>query len=342
MNIKAFSEADLSMINETLSAPAKAASRITMPFYHNITAAWNMEDLDPANPNDVPSLNLTIMGLVLSSNVELTVGNHAWTLAEETLSRLGFTDIRHHYFELAERINHPAMVFGRSREKVNGKYVVAAVFRGSSSNEDVISDLDAEPRGFLKAGIHAVTELKAYLNYVGLTKENTTLFITGHSYGASTASLVGILSTDLAERDSIFCYSFATPNYSREGLTGEGMKMFCFASNEDVVPQVPVGPGLDKTGAVVLYDRLDIKLNDARRYERFEKLYRYFRGRDFEEDSDFLPREYSYKLFTKIPINTILIRNHMPYTYMALILSELPDETAYSYIDGSLWQPSEF
>ena len=72
----------------------------------------------------------------------------------------------------------------------------------------------------------------------------TTLFITGHSYGAANASLVGILSRDLAEPDSIFCYPFATPNYNRHGLTGDGMKMFSFDSNEDIVPQVPIGSNL--------------------------------------------------------------------------------------------------
>jgi hypothetical protein len=57
------------------------------------------------------------------------------------------------------------------------------------------------------------------------TRVHTTLFITGHSYGAANASLVGILSRDLAEPDSIFCYPFATPNYNRHGLTGDDMKM---------------------------------------------------------------------------------------------------------------------
>ncbi len=313
-------------------APAAGGKSVTFPFYHSITTTWDLNDLNPENPGNVPSRNLTVTGLALSSDIELTIGEHAYSLIENDLEKLGFTDIRHHYFELAERINRPAMVFAKSTEKVSGKYVVAVVLRGSSSTEDVISDLDAEPKGFLKAGINAVTELRAYLRSVGLTKENTILFITGHSYGASTASLVGILSTDLAQRDSIFCYSFATPNYQRNGLTGDGMKMFCFDSNEDVVPQVPVGPGLDKTGVVILIDRLDLKLNDPARYERFERLYKYFRGKDFDSDSDFLPKEYSYKVPVRIKLNTPIIRNHMPYTYMALILSELPDETIASYM----------
>ena len=211
--------------------------------------------------------------------------------------------------------------------------MVIAVFRGSSSIEDAISDIKAEPAGFVQAGINATNELKSYLNAHHLTKDNTILFITGHSYGAATAALVTIMSEDLAERDSIFGYTFATPNYQRNGLNGEGMKMFSFDSNEDIVPQVPIGRGLDKTGVCLKFDRLDYKLNDPERYERFLKLYEYFRGNNFDGDGDFLPQEYSGNPDgVRVAVDSEIVRNHMPYTYMALILSAFDDETAYSYI----------
>lgn len=78
-------------------------------------------------------MNLSVMGLILATNIESTVGEHAWSLVEYSLGRLGFTNVVHHYFEDAEKVNHPAMAFGRSTETANGKYVVAAVYRGSSS-----------------------------------------------------------------------------------------------------------------------------------------------------------------------------------------------------------------
>lgn len=310
--------------------------RIAMPFLHNmnpdIITEWNLSDFDPANPNDAPNLNLSVMGLILATNIESTVGKNAWSLVEYSLDRLGFTNIMHQYFEGAEKVNHPAMAFGRSIEKVNGKTVVAAVYRGSSSVVDFISDAKAEPGGFHDAGINATNELRAYCKSQKLTKENTILFITGHSYGAACASLVGINSTDLAERDSIFCYSYATPNYIRNGLTGDGMKMFSFNSNEDVVPQVPVGPNLDKTGGVIMYDRLDMKLNQPEKYARFLKLYEHYRDCDYDSDKDFLPDAYTFKPYVKRQVDTAIIRNHMPYTYMPFLLCDLPDEVAYSYI----------
>ena len=310
--------------------------RIAMPFLHDMTpdiiSEWNWQDFDPAGPNDKPNMNLAVMGLILATNIESTVGKHAWSLVEYSLDRLGFTNIVHQYFESAEKVNHPAMAFGRSVETVNGKTVVAAVYRGSSSIVDFISDAKAEPGGFHQAGINATNELRAYCSSQKLTKENTILFITGHSYGASSASLVGIMSTDLAERDSIFCYSYATPNYIRNGLTGEGMKMFSFNSNEDVVPQVPVGPNLDKTGGVIQYDRLDMKLNHPEQYARFLKLYEHYRDCDYESDTDFLPNAYTFKPYVKRPVDNVIIRNHMPYTYMPFLLSVLPDEVVDSYI----------
>ena len=308
--------------------------RISMTFCPDpITTTWDWSDLDYRNSNDAPNWNLTIMALILATNCESTIGDHAWSLTENSLKKLGFTNVVHYYFERAEKISRAAMVFARSIKPVNGKYVVAAVYRGSSSIEDAISDVKSELDGFCDAGNAGVEKLKAYIASQGLTKENTTLFITGHSYGAANASLVGILSRDLAEPDSIFCYPFATPNYNRHGLTGDGMKMFSFDSNEDVVPQVPVGPNLDKTGVDIKFDRLDIQLNQPERYKRFLRLYRYFRGRDFDEDYDFMPDAYSgNRSRVKVPVNSLIVRNHMPYTYMALILSEQPDEVIDSYI----------
>ena len=327
----------LDEIQEIMQDEAEEENNIIeMPFLHDMTpdiqSAWNLADFDPNSPNDEPNMNIAVMALILATNIESTVGSHAWSLIEYSLDRLGFTNIVHRYFEEAHKVNHPAMAFGRSIETVNGKTVVAAVYRGSSSFEDFISDAKAEPGGFHQAGVNATNELRAYCQSQGLTKENTILFITGHSYGASCASLVGISSTDLAEKDSIFCYSYATPNYIRNGLTGDGMKMFSFNSNEDVVPQVPVGPNLDKTGKVIWYDRTDLKLRHPEQYDRFLKLYKHFREADYDEDTDFLPDAYTFKPFVRKPVEIGIIRNHMPYTYMPFLLCGLSDEEVEGYI----------
>ena len=157
------------------------------------------------------------------------------------------------------------------------------------------------------------------------------------------------MSTDLADRDSIFCYTLAAPNYYRDGLTGDGMKMFTFYSTEDIVPQVPTGPTLDKTGVEIIYDRLDIQKNHPEQYQRFLRIYKYFRHRDYDKDFDFLSEEYTLTQSSKKTqadddifnltdspedsrVDEDLFRVHMTYTYIALILSELPDDAIDSYI----------
>jgi hypothetical protein len=194
---------------------------------------------------------------------------------------------------------------------------------------------------FYEAGVEALNKLREYLHLLNLTKENTALFITGHSYGAANASLVGILSTDLAERDSVFCYPIAAPNYECYGMTGKGMKMFTFDSTEDIVPQVPVGPTLDKTGVEIIYDRLDIQKNHPEQYQRFLRVYKYFRHRDYDKDFDFMSKEYTLSSSSEdsspedTRVDEDAFRVHMTYTYIALILSEQPDDVIDSYIGES-------
>ena len=302
-----------------------------------ISTVWNWSDLDYAHSNDDPNLNLTVMALILATNIECTIGDNAWSLVESNLSQLGFENIVHYYFEEEEDISCAARVFARSKKPVHGKYVVAAVYRGTSSYADVLSDVKSQlVDGFYEAGMEASNKLREYIHSQNLTKENTTLFIVGHSYGAANASLVGIMSTDLAERDSIFCYPIAAPNYDRYGQTGDGMKMFTFINTEDIVPQVPVGPTLDKTGVEISYDRLDIQKNHPEQYQRFLRVYKYFRHRDYDKDFDFMSKEFTLTGTAESPEDTRVdedaFRVHMTYTYIALILSVLPDDVIDSYI----------
>ena len=75
-----------------------------------------------------------------------------------------------------------------------------------------------------------------------------------------------------------------------------------------------------------------MKLNQPEKYARFLRLYEHFRDCDYDSDTDFLPDAYTFKPHVKRPVDNVIIRNHMPYTYMPFLLCDLPDETAYSYI----------
>lgn len=333
----------------------------------NITIKWSVEDLDYKASNDKPNQYLTTAALMLATNIETThPGSNQWDLVYSSLDKLGFTENKYHaYFEGDEekpqQVNYPAMVFATHAQKVNGKNVVAAVFRGSSSFQDFITDAlsqidrfinlgsdspDKTIGGFYRVGVNATAELEAYLNANGFTKDNTVVFITGHSLGAATASLVGLrTAATLVNPDSVFCYPFATPNYFKgleptlesDRMTGKDMKMFSFDNEEDIVPDVPLGLSYYKTLNRVNFDREWIQANEPERYALFNELYTYFRGRSYEEDSgNYMPKEYSYRFFSDhdIQVDSIMVRNHMPYTYMALILSALPPAEARAYIAG--------
>lgn len=318
------------------SAEKSEDLRISMSFAADpISLVWNWSYLDYANSNEDPDFNLTVAALTLATNIECMIGEHSWSLIESSLSKLGFINIVHHFFDESEDVSCAAMVFARSKEPVHGKYVVAAIYRGTSSLADFVSDIKSQlDDGFYEAGISSVSMLSAYIDSQKLTKENTTLFITGHSYGAANASLVAIHSTGLAERDSIFCYAFAAPNYNRDGRTAKGMKMFTFDSVDDIVPQVPVGPTLDKAGVEIIYDRSDMHMHNPEEYERFLRLYKYFRHREYDEDYDFLSDEYTIHQIDdeKLRTDSEIFRQHMTYIYMAFLLSEQPDDVIDSYI----------
>ena len=53
--------------------------RISMPFMTDpISTVWNWSDLDYAHSNDEPNINLTVMALILATNIECTIGDNAW------------------------------------------------------------------------------------------------------------------------------------------------------------------------------------------------------------------------------------------------------------------------
>ena len=115
---------------------------------------------------------------------------------------------------------------------------------------------------FEKANQALQASVAAYIGKHQL--ENIIFFVTGHSRGAAVANLFAAdLSHNLAalesDADSVFCYTFATPN-NTTAPTAEG-NIFNFCFDDDFVPQVPLARwGYGKYGttftaqAQALYD----------------------------------------------------------------------------------------
>ena len=139
----------------------------------------------------------------------------------------------------------------------------------------------------------------------GITEDNTILFITGHSLGASTANVLGLLAQErgLVRESANFVYTYASPKYNTGSVeTGgdEHMNFRTFSNKDDIVPVVP--PNYAKTGVERIFDYSEL---EPEQKSRFDRVYGYFRNVSYEKDRD--------------------LNSHMLHTYLSFYLSELPD-----------------
>ncbi len=304
-------------------------------FLREMRIAWNWEDLLQDATAAGENTNLAMAGLVLSNDVEFS-----GRMGETILRQLGFDEIVSERYPLFTKtrneISKPARTFGHKKLEKDGKeyHVICAVFKGTTTLPDTITDAISIADGFYEGGRNCADSLKEYINtFDNIRKDNTVLFITGHSLGASTANVVGRLSREFADDERNFVYSFASPNYETEGEWDDGKTYsnFHYYTNiDDVVPRVPprIPPHyFSKIGKehIFSYDAME-----ADQKERFLRAYRYFRGTTFEEDKDLL----ELRLRETETLSYKALKNHLCHTYMSFLLSELSDREIDQYLVG--------
>lgn len=314
-------------------AHASGVTWVSVDFTKAMRIAWNWEDLlgDATAPE--ANLNLTMAGLVLSNEVELAARK-----GEAVLRQLGFDEIRSEYYALStetrNEVSNPARTFGHKLLEKDGKqyHAICAVFKGTTTLPDAITDIKSVIDGFYEGGKNCADSLGKYISsFEGASKDNTILFITGHSLGAATANVVGRLSREFANDNANFVYSFASPNYETEGEWNDGKTYpnFHYYTNiDDVVPTVPprIPPYyFSHIGKEHLFNRAAL---DENQRQRFARAYRYFRNMTFEEDKDLLGLE----VRRKENAGYETLKNHLCHTYMSFILSELSDEEIGNYL----------
>lgn len=304
-------------------------------FVKGMRIAWNWEDLLQDATEAEENLNLAMAGLVLSNEVEV-----AAVRGEAVLRELGFDGIRSEHYrfstETRNEISKPARTFGHRTVEKDGKtfHVICAVFKGTTTLPDTITDLKSVIDGFYEGGRSCADSLKEYIGlFEGADRDNTILFITGHSLGAATANVVGRLSREFARDGQTFVYSFASPNYETEGEWNDGKSypnFRYFTNRDDVVPKVPprIPPHFfSKIGKEHAFHYASL---DEDRKVRFLRAYRYFRDTTFEEDRDLL----GLGLRETESLGYEALKNHLCHTYMSFLLSELTDEAISRYIAG--------
>lgn len=300
--------------------------RIRVWFFKDLYIEWDWNDLLRDAETSDANVNLAIAGLILSNNVEISART-----GETVLRQLGFDDIRSDYYLLSSenrnRVSDPARTFAHRLVEKDGKdhHIFCAVIKGTTTLPDCITDIKSVNDGFYEGGRNCADSLKEYIDsFDGACKENTVLFITGHSLGASVANVTGRLSREFVSPGSEFVYTFASPNYETDGEQNDG-KLYSnfhyYSFIEDIVPKVPLSippKYFTKIGHGHLFDLSALK--DEQKL-RFQRVYEYFRGTSFEDDKDLL----GLGLRASESMSYKALKRHLCHTYMSFILSELPD-----------------
>lgn len=150
---------------------------------------------------------------------------------EALLSYRGFNAATRNYGNvfIPER---PAFAMGRKYAD-NGERIVTVIIRGSRTPNDWVTDFNAQTsnsrgaivhRGFYDSMRHVVDELTAFLEVDWMLCNNTTYFITGHSYGGAVTNLLAreIIRVNEASgneiRGRVFAYTFGSPEVTQAPL----------------------------------------------------------------------------------------------------------------------------
>lgn len=299
--------------------PVSFSSSISTDTQNKMMIKWDWNDLLTDASASGENLDLAIAGLVMSNQADFSKED-----VEEVLNTIGFADISSECYSTDTNdtsfLSNPARTFAHREIDVNGekKHIICAVIRGTRSVVDAITDIKAVRDGFLDAGKNCLESLKEYQRSLkDATKENTILFITGHSLGASAACVLSCLADEVAYKSATHTYAFATPNYDTMELESKDYQNIHMYTNlDDIVPKLPVNfkkVGVEKSYS---YDTLSSEERAG-----FDRVYKYFRGKTYSEDGDINSTDLIGRL-----------RNHMGFTYMSFILSEKSDSEIDNYI----------
>ena len=308
-------------------AHARGVQWLDVAFLGGMRIAWNWNDLLQDATTAGENLNLAMAGLVLSNDVEFSAHR-----GETVLRQLGFDEINSEYYLLStqtrNKIGDPARSFGHKLLEKNGKtyHIFYAVFKGTTTLPDAITDVEAVLDGFFEGGRNCADSLKNYIDsFEGAEKDNSILFITGHSLGAATANVVGRLSRDFVRDEACFVYTFASPNYETNGEWNDGKaypNFHYYTNADDIVPLVPLRLPphyFSKIGKETLFRYDTMEQNQK---ARFLRAYQYFRRIPFEEDTDLL----GLGIKETESLGFKALKNHLCHTYMSFILSRLTDK----------------
>ncbi|MBQ8305380.1 MAG: Ig-like domain-containing protein [Blautia sp.] len=304
--------------------PVHAAStvkKVSVPFSNRtILLSWDWNDFKTSSIKG-PNSRLAAAGIAIAGNcADSGYGSHPYEKVERTAKALGFTkSIRKLHFDKDE-MNRPASLFAMSAQKVNRRTVVLAVFRGTTNWQDIKSDVQSQTDGFQTPGRNALADLKKYLSDNKLTSKNTILYIVGHSYGAAVASRVALEGASLAPQNMTYVYTYACPNYYTNGTgASDFYNFYNYVNKADVVPKVPVRIDCGKGGSITYFDYKNMT-NKSRKH-RFDLAFRYLVNTPYQYYPD-------------------VFKEHMDYTYMAMVMADMGTTEIQGYFSKEMIVPT--
>lgn len=306
--------------HDNTSSTNNEVQKITIDFAGNrkvdLEWGWNLFNKDASEYDH----NIAMAGLILSQAAE-----SGESVIKTRYKELGFENTSTVFYSgRTDNMDMPASCFASSKIELNGmtKYVVSVTVRGTGDGGDILTDLGSVIYGFNTAANNVKDSFKSYYDSLSefyhdnVTPNNTILFITGHSLGGAIAGQLGqMLEGICGHRNSIFDYTFASPNYQTfEYDTESFTNIHNIINKQDLVPTVPWGYG--KYGHCWYYDACDDGLT-----QYLEKTYS-------EDEWNDIKKGLNDKTLIFVgAINsakTNIVTQHLCQTYMACMLKGLP------------------
>lgn len=179
---------------------------------------------------------------------------HSKEDAEWRMKSLGFSNPHSEYYDAALEANTSPITVASDVVAIDGEsyLVVAVAVRGTQLSDigDVVTDVRSgvfNVDGFAEAGEADMSVVRDYCiarqGESRIDAGHTILFVTGHSLGAAVAGqIAGNLEGEVAQRNRIFAYTFASPYYETHGKeTGAFTNIHNLINTEDAVPKYPIG-----------------------------------------------------------------------------------------------------
>ena len=163
---------------------------------------------------------------------------------------------KHYNKQKSDRSHNSAFTVGKL--SFVGKNYYAVTIRGTSGGE-WYSNFDFAPshsndtqyaENFMLAAQDVYLSIKSLLD----ADKNAVVIISGHSRGAATANLLGVLLDEAYDPANIYVYTYATPNTVRgEAAKKEYKNIFNFINDNDVVTRMPLKDhGFSRAGTDIM------------------------------------------------------------------------------------------